>query len=174
MTAKLIVNDVQVELGYKELEGICDCLEDCQRNKAVFNELAKSNCVDIRVSVACRKSIGPATIKILLEDNSIEVLRMAVINHRIKAYMRTQDFEHLLNTNDSIILKDIADDFEFYVEEIGIDPLWLCNELLTRGDLSVKYALAENDCVPFEVKEKLAQDEDVNIRETAKETMLNR
>ncbi|MFH2066483.1 MAG: hypothetical protein ABIK15_14885 [Pseudomonadota bacterium] len=95
---------------------------------------------------------------------------MSVNNPRIRSYMRTQDFEHLLNTNDSIILKDIAHDFEFYIEEIGIDPLWLCNELIIRGDLSVKYALAENDCVPIEVSKKLAQDEDVNIAEAAKES----
>ncbi|MFH2064741.1 MAG: hypothetical protein ABIK15_06060 [Pseudomonadota bacterium] len=171
MNAILRINKIQIELGYKELECICDCLEDCQKNKAVFHELAKLNCVDIKVSVACRKTIHPGTIKILLEDTDIEVLRMVVNNSHIKSYMRTQDFEHLLSTGDSIIFKDVADDLEFYVEEIGIDLLWLCNELITRGDLSVKHTLVENDCVPIEVLKKLTQDEDINIRETAKETL---
>jgi hypothetical protein len=66
MEAKLIVNGVAVELNYSTLFDISLSLSSSKANRAIFHELAKSPCSEIREQVANMSSLDDETIDILI------------------------------------------------------------------------------------------------------------
>ena len=51
MEAKLVVNDVEVELGHEELDNISGCLSDHEDKSEILYELAKSPSSLVRMNV---------------------------------------------------------------------------------------------------------------------------
>jgi hypothetical protein len=70
MEAKLVVNDVEVELNFSTLTDISLSLSSSKENRKIFHELAQSPCADIREQVASTSSLDDETIDILIHDTS--------------------------------------------------------------------------------------------------------
>ena len=174
MKAKLIINNVEVVLGHKEMLDISLSLDDCHKNEGIFHELAKSECTEIRNSVTNYSHIKLETIDLLLRDKSIDVLRYITNNYRVKSMMIDENIEYLLSTGDTDILSNIASDIDLYVNEFNVCKMdWICNKLINQRDPAVRYELASNEDIPRKFLERLSKDDDFDVANKAKQTLMH-
>ncbi len=168
MEAKLIVNGVEAKLGYEELDGISSCLSDNKKNRAVFDELAKSPSSMIRMNVSWNKAISDQTVELLLEDSSIEVLRGIVESGRSRWIITEEILERLISNGDTDLLCTVADEVgDFY--ECDVDGI--CEKLVHQKDPQVRRRLASNSDTPEEFIEELIDDEDMDVARAARKTL---
>lgn len=168
MEAKLVVNGVEVKLGYEELEEITGCLSDNKKNRPVFDELAKSPSSMIRMNVSWNKTISDQTVELLLAGLSIEVLREIVKNGRAQWIITEENLERLISNGDTDLLRTIADQVgDFYECDVGL----ICEKLIGQRDPQIRGRLAQNSDTPEEFLKKLAEDDDIDVAHEAKRTL---
>ena len=168
MEAKLVVNGVEAKLGYEELEEITACLSDNKKNRAVFDELAKSPSSMIRMNVSWNKAISDQTVEMLLADSSIEVLRGIVENGRSRWIITEEILERLISNGDTDLLCIVANEVgDFY--ECDVDGI--CEKLIHQKDPQVRRRLASNSDTPEEFIEELIDDEDMDVARAARKTL---
>jgi len=168
MEAKLVVNDVEVKLGYEELEEIAGCLSDSKKNRPVFDELAKSPSSMIRMNVSWNKAISDQTVELLLADSSIEVLRGIVENRRSRWIITEEVLEGCIANGDTELLCTIADEVgDFYECDVDV----ICEKLVHQKDPQVRRRLASNSDTPREFIEELIDDEDMDVARAARKTL---
>jgi hypothetical protein len=170
MKAKLIVDDVEVGLGFDELELITDSLNDNPKNSEIFHALAKSESINVRMAVASKKTINITIFKHMVNDTSVDVLRALASNTYVGQFLDNKSLEKLLATNDTSIYLSIAGKIYNLSHLVNLD--WLC-EILIQNDPSVRYALASNADTPVFILIELSGDRDINVAEKAKETLSN-
>lgn len=164
MRAKLFINDLETTLDFEELENACLGLNDNSRHKAVFNELAKSESQNIRRLVADKRNLSPEAVKQLAIDISIEVLREIISNEHAKQYLDGSNLQYMLDTDDTEICLEIADNLEDFTHLMSIETL--CKHLVKKGP-AVRLSLAENGTTPIFILTELSHDRDVAIAEKA-------
>jgi len=168
MEARLVVNGVEVKLGHEELEEISSCLSDSKKNRAVFDELAKSQSSMIRMNVSWNKAINDQTVKLLLADSSIEVLRGIVQNSRSRWIITEEIIEGLISNGDTELLCTVADEVEdFYECDVDV----ICEKLVHQRDPQVRQRLASNSDTPRQYVEELIDDEDMDVARAARKTL---
>ena len=168
MEAKLVVNGVEVKLGYEELNDISGCLSDSKKNRPVFDELAKSPSSMIRMEVSLNQAISDRTVELLLADSSIEVLREIVDNSRSRWIITEEIIERLISNGDTDLLCTIADEVEDFYE---CDVEGICEKLVHQKDPQVRRRLASNSDTPGEFIEELIDDEDMDVPRAARKTL---
>jgi hypothetical protein len=172
MQAKININGIEAIIGYTGLESVCQSLDDCEKNSDILHELANSNYYEIRRMVAYYDYLKPETLKILLKDTSIDVLREIVTNEKAIKYIQKDDIERFIKKGDPELLTSIASDVNKYAEKYGTcDVNWLCEKLSNQKDPSVRAALADNTDIPMFILIKLSEDEDVEVANKAKESI---
>ncbi len=172
MKAELIINNVKLELGHKELNEISYALDGCERAKDIYHELAQSPSAETRLNIVLQNCLHAKTIRLLLSDTKIEVMRSMINKNQFISQMEKNDIERFIDSGDSEILTDIVrhiDDFAEVYEVCEKD--WLCEKLYQQPDPSVRYALAENSETPEFFLKKLLKDADINVSRTAQETL---
>jgi len=168
MEAKLVVNGVEVKLGYEELDGISSCLSDNKKNQPVFDELAKSPSSMIRMEVSWNQAISDQTVELLLADSSIEVLRGIVDNVRSRRLTTEEILDRLISTGDSELLCTIADHVNYFSQ---CEVEGICRKLINQKDPQVRQRLASNSDTPGEFIEELIDDEDMDVARAARKTL---
>jgi len=172
MDARLIINGVEIKLGHKELVDICYSIEDYARNVDILHELAKLNSSEIRSNVAGNEHLKDETFDMLIQDSSLEVMRVVICHDHFKKRMDKEIIERFIQTGDTEILTRIAkeiDDYTVLYEVCEMD--WLCEKLIVQKDPAVRYKIAGNDSIPVFFLNKLAEDSDINVSEKAQETL---
>ena len=165
MEAKLVINGVEVALGYEELDGISSCLSDNKKNGAVFDELAKSPSSMVRMNVSWNKAISDSTVQLLLADSSIEVLRGIVENGRSRWIITEEILKGFIANGDTELLCTVADEVgDFY--ECDVDRI--CEKLVHQKDPQIRRRLASNSDTPEEFIEELIDDEDMDVARAAR------
>lgn len=168
MEAKLIVNEVEAELGCDELSNICGSLSDSKKNEQIFHELAKSPSEAVRESVAWKKRLSKKTARLLLNDPSIEVLREMVGHGTGKGLITEEDIKRLISLQDTTIMVTIAENvYEYH----NCDEDFIYNALINQADPQVRYQLAQDTDIPEIFLKKLTKDQDVEVSEEAKKTL---
>jgi len=146
MEAKLMVNNVEIKLGYEELEEITGCLSDSKKNRPVFDELAKSPSSTIRMNVSWNKAISDQTVELLLVDSSIKVLRGIVENNRSRWIITEEVLEGFIANGDTELLCTVADEVgDFYECDVDV----ICEKLVHQKDPQIRYRLAANENIPY-------------------------
>jgi hypothetical protein len=168
MEAKLVVNGVEVELNFSTLADISLSLSSSKANRAIFHELAKSDCADIREQVSTINSLDDETIDILINDTSIDVLRQMVDHGRAQCIVSQEDLERLIDTGDTELLCSIAKNVDEYD---SCDIHLICLKLVKQRDPKVRESLADNENAPKVFLETLLQDEDAEVADTAQYTL---
>jgi len=172
MNAELIINNVRLELGHKELNEISYSLEDCKRTKDIFHELAQSTSAETRSNVVLQKNLHRKTVKLLLTDSQIEVMRYMITKDKFISAMKKEDVERFINTSDPEILisivKNISDLTEIY--EV-CEKDWLCEKLYQQADPAIRFELASNDETSEFILKKLLTDPDINVSQAAQDTL---
>jgi hypothetical protein len=172
MKAELIINNVRLELGHKELNEISYTLDDCKKAKDIFHELAQSPSTETRSNIVSQKNLHRKTVRLLLSDSQIEVMRSMIRKDKFISQMGKDDIERFLNSGDSEILTEIVDNISDLTEVYELcEKDWLCEKLYQQADPTVRYALAENAEASEFILKKLLEDSDINVAETAKETL---
>lgn len=168
MDGKLIVNEVEVELGHDELSNICCSLSESRKNEEIFHELAKSPSEGVRESVAWKKHLTKKTARLLLNDASIEVLREIVGHGTAKGLITEDDISRLISLQDTAIMVTIAENvYEYH----NCDEVFIYNALLNQADPQVRYQLAQDTDIPEIFLKRLMKDHDIEVSEEAKKTL---
>ena len=168
MEAKLVVNDVEVELGHEELDNISGCLSDHGGKSEILYQLAKSPSSLVRMNVVYNDAMNEKTAERLLRDTSIEVLRALVQTGQAQKIMTDEDMERLIAMGDTELLCNIAEkvgDFD------ACDVDALCKMLVAQKDPQVRFRLASNSDTPREFIEELIDDEDVDVARAAENAL---
>jgi len=172
MKAELIINNVRLELGHKELNEISYALDDCERNKDLYHELAQSPSAETRSNIVSQKNLHAKTVRLLLSDSQIEVMRAIVDRDKFISRMRKEDIERFINTGDSEILSDIVDNISDLTDEHEVcEKDWLCEKLYQQADPTIRFKLADNDETPEFILKKLLTDPDINVSQAAQATL---
>lgn len=172
MDARLIINGVETKLGFKELEYICDGLDDCSRNVRIFEELAKSPSVYVRTSIASRKRLNEETIRILIKDTSVEVIQYILNKAEVLMELNFNELSRYIDMGNLDILNAIVEEIDSITEEFCIcDKSTLLHILLDQKDPNVLYSLAQLEELPDEFLDRLANHDDITISTAAKRTI---
>ncbi len=172
MKAELIINNTRVELGHKELNEISYALDDCKKAKDIFHELAQSPSTETRSYIASQKNLRRKTVKLLLSDSQIEVMRTIITRDKFISQMGKEDIDRFINTGDPEILIGLVKNMVDLTEEYGVcEKDWLCEKLYQQTDPLVRYELADNDEIPEFILKKLIADPDINVSQAAQDTL---
>ena len=172
MDARLIINDHEVRLGHKGLAEIAYWLEDKPEHSDIFHELAKSECSEVLVCLVDKEHLSRLTVRMLIEESSLEVMRAVVDSKKARRRMTRRDLETYIDFGDCEILTALATHLSDFTEDYEIcEPEWLCERLLSQPDPAVRYALAENTDTPEDFLERLVEDDDVDVAGQAEETL---
>ena len=168
LEAKLVVNGIELELGYSALGDSVLFLSSGKKNQGIYFELAKSPSSEVRQNVAKTNSLNDETVKLLVQDSSVEVLREIVSNYHAQEIITQEEIERLIAIGDTALLSTIAE----IVENFELcDTDLICLKLLLHRDPQVRERLAENEYVSKVFLEKLSNDEDAEVAEAAKQTL---
>jgi len=172
MKAELIINNVRLEIGHRELNEISYALNDCERNKNIYHELAQSPSAETRSNIVSQNHLHTKTVRLLLSDPQIEVMRAMVDQDKFISRIRKEDIERFINTGDSEILSDIVGNISDLTDEHEVcEKDWLCEKLYQQADPTIRFKLAENDETPVFILKKLLVDSDINVSQAADETL---
>ncbi|MDY6904066.1 MAG: hypothetical protein SWH61_05205 [Thermodesulfobacteriota bacterium] len=166
----LVINNVETILGFDELIAVCDSLNDVSRHEHVFEELAKSDSLELKVSVASRRRISKNTVNLLIQDLNLDVLRALSKNRYAMQHFDRKAIRALIDSQDEDIYISIAEGLKDYAQIFNVECL--CENLI-QGGSAVKYILASNPETPVFFLTELAQDPDVSVSERAKRTLQN-
>ncbi len=173
MKAELVINNVRLELGHKELNEISYVLNDCKRNRDIFHELAKSQSTETRARIASQTHLYEKTAKLLLADNQIDVIR-SMMNRggRTVSHLGKTDIEKLINIGDHEVLNEIINRISDLTETFEVcEKDWLCEKLYQQPDPSVRFELASSEDTSEFILKKLLEDSDINVSQAAKDTL---
>lgn len=168
LNIELRVDNVVAKLdGHQFIKEIVRILDDDDEGmRKVFEVLAQSNSSEIRTRVAWNDNLSSETVRMLLQDDNIDVLRALVKSRTCKQVATNDDMSRLIDkVGDAELLSTIAGSIEKYV---NCDPSWLAEKLVAHKDPCVRMALAENSDTPVHIIKRLAeQDSDADIRSAA-------
>ena len=172
MKAELIINNIRVELGHKELNEISYALNDCKKAKDIFHELAQSPSTETRSNIASKGNLHRKTVRLLLSDSQIDVMRAIITKGKFTSQMGKEDIDRFINTGDPEILTGLVNNMVDLTEEYEVcEKDWLCEKLYQQTDPSIRYELAENDETPKFILKKLIEDSDMNVSKAAQDTL---
>ncbi len=172
MKAKLIINNKSLELGHRELIEISYVLDDCKEAKDIFHELAKSTATDVRSHIGSYQNLHDKTVKMLLSDTQIEVMRAVISKRKFIRLMDKEDVKRFITNGDSEVLTIMANNMDHFIEEYSVcEQDWLCEQLYRAKDPQVRYELAASEETPEIFLKKLVDDPDSNVSQAAKETL---
>jgi hypothetical protein len=172
MKAKLVVNGVETILGHEELDDICYQLADTEKNQVVFAELAKHPSAKIRRKVADQACLDPETVQRLLHDSCIDVVRAVVVRSETVVTLSRQEIDRLIQIGDTDLIVNLVIGFHGNSSYVPARKrTWFYGKLVGHPDPEVRSMVAECDSVPVKLLRKLAQDEDVNVADQARETL---
>ncbi|MCD4722642.1 MAG: hypothetical protein K8S13_22705 [Desulfobacula sp.] len=172
MKAKLEINGVSINLGFKTLEFIADILPDCEDNSLIFHELAKSKSSEVRIAVANKRYLMTETAKLLLKDSSIMVLCQIIRTDIGVSCLNKNILTRFIELNSVRLLKTIIMELDEIVNEFDCcDMTYLVDLLVQHQDPLIKYELAEMD-IPECYLKILADDPDLSVARVAKSNLL--
>ena len=172
MNAELIINNVRLELGHRELNEISYALDDCVMAKDIYHELAQSPSAETRLNIVLQNCLHAKTVRLLLTDSKMDVIRSMINQDQFISQMGKDDIERFINSGDSEILTDIVRHIDNFTEIYEVcEKDWLCEKLYQQTDPSIRYALAENNETPEFILKKLLKDSDINVSRAAQDTL---
>ena len=168
MEAKLVVNDVEVELGHEELDMISGCLSGHVDKSAILYELAKSPSSLVRMNVVYNDAMDAKTAERLIRDTSINVLRALVQTSQAQEIMTDEDMGRLIAMGDTELLCNIAEKVGNF-DACDVDAL--CKKLVAQKDPQIRCQLASNSDTPREFIEALIDDIDMDVARAAENAL---
>ncbi len=168
MEAKLVVNGVEMKLGHGPLKFIAGTIQGYVDGEAINHELAKHPSSNVRKVVAEDYDLEDKTIKLLLKDNCLDVLKTIIIHDSTAEIITKKDIARIISKNDSRLSADLVE----YMGEYKRDfREFIAEKLIDHPDPVVRFMLAESRSAPKKFLKKLTKDPDVDIAKQARETI---
>ena len=169
MEAKLVVNGVEMKLGHGPLAAISDIIVDYPDSQDINHELAQHPSSNVRQVVANGEELADKTIKLLLKDNCLDVLRVIVSNDSATSDIMTKrDINRMISKKDSRLLANLIEymgDYDQDSREV------IAEKLVDHPDPVVRYMLVETSNTPKKFLKQLTKDPDVDIAYQAQERL---
>jgi len=175
MKSKLTVNDISINLGFKELEIIADLLPDCEENAMLFHELSKSLSSEVRTVIACKTSIMAETAELLIQDSSIMVLCQILKTDIGKTCLNKSELTRFIELGSVRLLKMLIMELDDIVHEFDCcDIQYLADLLVQHQDPLIRYELAGAGCgIPLCYLKILADDPDKSVVLEAQQALID-
>ena len=168
MFAKLVINGVEIEIGYEKLADMLMGIEDHSKHLAIFSELVHSPDPKVRQYVAERECINKALVDILLQDKQVDVLRALISNTNAAEFIEQDKLLNLISLEDSELLEMVARYIEYF--EL-CDPVIIGQQLTLSDNPRVRGALADNPDAPETLLFILLEDGDSDIAASARQSL---
>ena len=173
MKSILTVNNVSVNLGFKELELIADILPDCEKNGIIFHELALSLSSEVRTAIAGKAYLMAETVEILLQDTSIMVLCQILKTDVGKTRLNKSELTRFIELGSVRLLKMMIMELDDIVNEFDCcDMKYLADLLVQHQDPLIRYELAGCD-IPLCYLQILATDPDKSVVLEAQQALID-
>jgi hypothetical protein len=170
MQIKLMVDELEVQLGYETLESLVGDLRREDESKVdLFHKLAQSNMAGVRAAVARNGVISEETVATLASDSSPEVIDALVSAQGGK--LTESALVHIIQRNWSGVNRSIAQNVGDYNQS---DITAVAKLLAGSADPSVRGALASNGWAPKLIVRQLLTDPDPDVRRMAQDTLKGR
>lgn len=175
-TASLIINGIELRLGYDALENILFLLEwdgpamplEPQQMQALLFSLSQSPNPKIREFVADRDFISPEIVELLSKDAQINVVRQLAANSSAARQMSQQQALRLFERDDAEVLESLGRCLDWYnlCDQVALGQL-----LAGHENPRIRAALAENQEAPQEVLQALLDDPDPDVAGKARHSL---
>jgi len=168
MEVKLIVNNVEVNLGVNSVCDLVYSLPDGEEYYDMLHQFALSNISSIREKIADKNCLAKETVELLLKDKSSSVLSSIVRSDCAKEYITDADIDHILelgdeNTIDNLI--NYLDDYE------NINQMETVKKVMKLNNTYLLLQLAENWNTPKQALKSLSEHYDPDVAKAAKKTL---
>lgn len=173
MKVQLLIDDVELQVGYELLETIADRIGDHSEFSAVYHKLAQNKNPEVRYAIAYYDNILPETAELLANDIEPKIVeRVCDGSERIAKISEETIIEIIDQRATTDILKAIVNNFTSVDSE---EPNSILDLIIQRSDdnFDVLGAIADSWDTPKYILKKLAKHRDPDIVRKAKES-LNR
>lgn len=168
MKMKLVVDDIEVNVGVEFQKDIISIVPDSPIYKDLLHILSKSNDADIRLSIACNDSISVETALLLMEDNNYSVLDAIIVNEVAKPLVTLDKIKTIIENSGS----ESIDTIIYYIEDYTqIDPLEVFDIIYNLNEPFFNLVLANCEKTPSNILEELAESDDPDIKSCAINTL---
>jgi hypothetical protein len=171
METKLLIDDVELNIGYELLETIADRMGDSPDFAQVYHKLAQSKNPEVRYAISYYDNLMPETMELLLEDSEDKVIeRLLNSSERIAKVPEELLRNIILKRGSTDILKAISSNFEYIDTENPVDFLKLVVKKSIHN-YSILGDIADNWSCPKPILKQLAKHSDPDISRKAKERL---
>ena len=166
MEIKLIVNSQETIIGIETLRYLASNLSDSEANRPVFDELAKHNSAAVRSDIAYKNNISEKTVRLLLSDDSPEVLNGILNSSATQSILDKDDFDYILSRN----YEEAIGTLIMYIEDFEkLDDIDRCFEDILKLDNDyLSYKVVDSFSVSENILKKLVNHKDPDIASAAR------
>lgn len=159
--------EISFEISSTNLANIVSDMADIDENASIWDVLAKHPSIEVRQALAYKEKLSEQAAQTLLQDNEVNVLRGLVNNTKAKEILTTDELLTLIK-RDVEIAESIAGNVDSYSDA---DQNELCKVLAAHSDPKVRTALAGNSRTSKKVLKAFLQDDDVAVKQAAKQSI---
>jgi len=171
MSVKLVIDNLEISVGYELLETIVDRIGDHEELQDFYHKMSESNNPDVLYALAYYDNLREDTIEFLLKKGEMRVVeRLLNDSTRIAKVSEEQIINALEKYPDTEVLKAIASNFS----DINSDnPNNILDKILdmAKDNLAVLGDIASGYDTPKYILKKLVKHSDVDISRKAKERL---
>jgi hypothetical protein len=164
MSAKLIVEGTEFNIGVRLLGDIASNIPDEPHYSALIDHLALTQTENVRCTMAYKDNISVGVLKELLKDKSMEVLTAAVQNAKAKKELTTDELISLINYGHKDLVENICGSIGDYENS---DPVVVAEHVMSLQNKLYLLYLADSYTAPKQILKKLSKHEDSDIRAAA-------
>jgi len=151
-------------LGYEEVSNFVSSARDAKENHALFSLAAQHPSSVVRENIAYKDNLDEETVKVLLMDKSVNVLRNLSRTETFRKCATVEDIQRLIDM-DIEMAQNVANYFESYEQ---VDSSDICRMLMATDDPSISYTLADNYNTPKKILKELVKHNDSHVANEAK------
>lgn len=154
-------------LSFEEVSSLVSSARDSKENEPFFAVAARHPASAVRECAASRDNLPDETVKLLMSDKSINVLRSLTRSRKFIQLASTEDLQRL-SSIDTELAQNIACNVESFVEA---DTMKLAEFYAAHSDPGVVSYLAGNYATPKRVLRGLLKHSDPHVANEAKEQL---
>jgi hypothetical protein len=164
MSAKLIVEGKEFNIGVRLLGDIASNIPDEPHYSALMDHLALTQTENVRCTMARQDNISVETLRALLKDKSMEVLTAAVTNSKARKELTTDELISLINYGHKDLIENICGSIGDYENS---DPVVVAEHIMSLQNKLYLLYLADSYTAPKQILKKLSKHEDPDIKASA-------
>ena len=168
MNIKLVVDDLEIPIGYELLEAIVDSIGDHEELQDFYHKMVESGNQEVLYALAFYDNLREDTSELLLKNGEKRVVqRFLDSSERIAKVSKEQILESMEKYPDTEIFKAVASNFKNINTE---NPNNILEYILDKAinNLAVIGSIADGYDTPKYILRKLVKHSDIDVSRKAK------